>query len=69
MNPIYYYSNGVGGEGFFTSELVCHCHYKINLIICVSIHSVSNKEGTSISEVGEQALDEAWILVNTRSEN
>ena len=26
MNPIY--SRGVGGEGFFTSELVCHCHHK-----------------------------------------
>ena len=36
-------------------------------IICISIHSVSNDDKTSISEVGEQALEEAEELVEARS--
>ena len=56
MNPINY-------SIFFTSELICHYHCKS---ICVSNHSVSNK-GTSISDVGEQALEEANELVKSKS--
>ena len=63
MNPIYYHSRGVGGEG---SLLVrCHSHYKS----FVFLFSVDNKEGTSISEVGKQALEEARELVYARREN
>ena len=35
-------------------------------IICVSIYSVSNKGGTSISEIGKQALREAEDVVYAR---